>query len=111
MKNSSIGKTIMKASKYVYIAGMAFASLSAIVEVFYFLKAASAYSYFPFLGLVLIVAKYLLIVFGVWFFSLIVAGYGRIVEDNYKKAKAAEELNLILLMNREDAVYSSEDEE
>lgn len=111
MKNSSIGKTIMKASKYVYIAGMAFASLSAIVEVFTFLEAAVNYSHFPFLAFTLIVAKYLLIVFSVWFFSLIVAGYGRIVEDNSKKAKAAEELNSILLMKQEDTVYSQEDEE
>ncbi|MBQ7779575.1 MAG: hypothetical protein IJ404_03685 [Clostridia bacterium] len=111
MKNSSIGKTIMKASKYVYIAGMAFASLLAVAEVYAFFEAVVAYSSFPFLAFALIVAKYLLIVFGVWFFSLIVAGYGRIVEDNSKKAKAAEELNSILLMWQEDTVYSSEDEE
>ena len=67
MKNGSIGKTIMKASKYVYIAGMAFASLSAIVEVFTFLEAAANYPRFPFFAFALIVAKYLLIVFSVWF--------------------------------------------
>lgn len=111
MKNGSIGKTIMKASKYVYIAGMAFASLSAIVEVFTFLEAAANYPRFPFFAFALIVAKYLLIVFSVWFFSLIVAGYGRIVEDNSKKAKAAEELNSILLMKQEDTVYSQDNDE
>ena len=112
MTNGNIGKTIMKVSKYIYIAGMVFAALMFTAEVFAFLEAGGLpYSDFPFLALMLIVSKYLLIVFGSWILSLIVAGYGRIVEDNFKKAKAAEELNSILLMKQEDIVYSSEDEE
>ena len=111
MKNSGIGMTIMKASKYVYIAGMVIASLGVIAEVFTFMKNGLLYDDFPFLSFVIIVIKYLLIVFGFWIFSLVLAGFGRMVEDNHKKAQAAEELNAILLMKKDDFFIPDEEKD